>query len=106
MPSETALAQRTEQVFERLEAQEIDALIGNLDFDFRVAPFARAALRLLRIDVALVSQLLHKALYQLVHLLLRHALQLLADLLLGKPTAIPAAPYAPARLAQRGAHYG
>ena len=32
--------------------------------------------------------------------------QMLADLLLGKTTAIPAAPYAPARLANGGAHHG
>ena len=32
--------------------------------------------------------------------------QMLADLLLGKTTAIPAVPYAPARLANEGAHHG
>ena len=59
--AEARLAQRAQQILQRLEAQEIDALVGDLDLHASLALAPAAALLRLGVDVAFVDQLLHQA---------------------------------------------
>ena len=87
MPSEARFAERSQQVLERLEAEKIERLVGDLEFHLSVRSVAalaavlRLIARLFHRDVAFVEQLLHQVVDELVHLLFRHRLQLLHHLL-------------------------
>ena len=78
--SEARVAQRPEQILQRLEAEKIDALVGDLDVDAAFL-LAGAARLLFGVDVAFVDELLDQLAEQLVHLLFAHAFELLPDLL-------------------------
>ncbi len=67
--AEARTAQRPQQILQRLVAQEVDALVGDLDLHFAVALAAAPAVLRLGVDVAFVHQLLHQAIQKLIDLL-------------------------------------
>jgi hypothetical protein len=84
--SEAGLSERPKQVFESLEPEEIDRLVGHLKMHLgRFATFGARRLRLIRnslgMDVAGLFELLDQAFEQPFALLCGHLLEFLADFL-------------------------
>ena len=84
--AKAGFAERAKQVLERLESQKVDGFVGDLNVHFAIG-VARAArpafvgLRLIGVDVAVVRELLHQTIHQVVDLLGRHVLERLLDAL-------------------------
>ncbi len=88
--AEAGFAQRAQQIAQRSEAEEVQPLVGDFEarLRLRVANLAaggraaRGIVRLVNADVIFLLHALDKLVDQLVHLLRRHALDLLAHLLI------------------------
>jgi hypothetical protein len=84
--AEAGFAEGAEQILERLESEEVNGFVRNLDVHLAigVACASRAAfvgLRLIGVDVAVVHQLLDQAIHHVDHLLGRHVFEGLLDAL-------------------------
>ncbi len=84
--AEARFPERAEQILERLESEEVDGFVRDLNIHLaigvaRAAGTAFVGLRLIGVDVAVIHQLLDQAIHQVVHLLGRHVFECLLDAL-------------------------